>query len=162
MELQAFEPQVLVLADALRRRGWRIATAESCTGGLIAAACTQLAGSSDWFDRGFVTYSNAAKIELLGVDSTLIEAQGAVSEAVARAMVQGALRCAPVDLALAVTGIAGPGGAVPGKPVGTVWLAWGTVADVRTELLQLGGDRDAVRGASVHAALQRLTEAARP
>ena len=162
MELQAFEPQVLVLADALRRRGWRIATAESCTGGLIAAACTQLAGSSDWFDRGFVTYSNAAKIELLGVDATLIEAQGAVSEAVARAMVQGALRCAPVDLALAVTGIAGPGGAVPGKPVCTVWLAWGTVADVRTELLQLGGDRDAVRGASVHAALQRLTEAARP
>ena len=162
MELQAFEPQVLVLADALRRRGWRIATAESCTGGLIAAACTQLAGSSDWFDRGFVTYSNAAKIELLGVDATLIEAQGAVCEAVARAMVQGALRCAPVDLALAVTGIAGPGGAVPGKPVGTVWLAWGTVADVRTELLQLGGDRDAVRGASVHAALQRLTEAARP
>lgn len=162
MELQAFEPQVLVLADALRRRGWRIATAESCTGGLIAAACTQLAGSSDWFDRGFVTYSNAAKIELLGVDATLIEAQGAVSEAVARAMVQGALRCAPVDLALAVTGIAGPGGAVPGKPVGTVWLAWGTAADVRTELLQLGGDRDAVRGASVHAALQRLTEAARP
>ena len=162
MELQAFEPQVLALADSLRRRGWRIATAESCTGGLIAAACTQLAGSSDWFDRGFVTYSNAAKIELLGVDATLIEAQGAVSEAVARAMVQGALRCAPVDLALAVTGIAGPGGAVPGKPVGTVWLAWGTVADVRTELLQLGGDRDAVRGASVHAALQRLTEAARP
>ena len=162
MELQAFEPQVLVLADALRRRGWRIATAESCTGGLIAAACTQLAGSSDWFDRGFVTYSNAAKIELLGVDATLIEAQGAVSEAVARAMVQGALRCAPVQLAVAVTGIAGPGGAVPGKPVGTVWLAWGTVADVRTELLQLGGDRDAVRGASVHAALQRLTEAARP
>jgi nicotinamide-nucleotide amidase len=162
MELQAFEPQVLVLADALRRRGWRIATAESCTGGLIAAACTQLAGSSDWFDRGFVTYSNAAKIELLGVDATLIEAQGAVSEAVARAMVQGALRRAPVALAVAVTGIAGPGGAVPGKPVGTVWLAWGTVADVRTELLQLGGDRDAVRGASVHAALQRLTEAARP
>ena len=162
MELQAFEPQVLVLADALRRRGWRIATAESCTGGLIAAACTQRAGSSDWFERGFVTYSNAAKTDLLGVEPTLIEAQGAVSEAVARAMVQGALRRAPVDLALAVTGIAGPGGAVPGKPVGTVWLAWGTVADVRTELLQLGGDRDAVRGASVHAALQRLTEAARP
>ena len=162
MELQAFEPQVLVLADALRRRGWRIATAESCTGGLIAAACTQLAGSSDWFERGFVTYSNAAKIELLGVDSTLIEAQGAVSDAVARAMVQGALRRAPVDLALAVTGIAGPGGAVPGKPVGTVWLAWGTMADVRTELLQLGGDRDAVRSASVHAALRRLTEAAQP
>jgi nicotinamide-nucleotide amidase len=162
MELQAFEPQVLVLADALRRRGWRIATAESCTGGLIAAACTQRAGSSDWFERGFVTYSNAAKTDLLGVDAAVIEAQGAVSEAVARAMVQGALRRAPVDLALAVTGIAGPGGAVPGKPVGTVWLAWGTAAGVQAERLQLGGDRDAVRGASVHAALQRLTEAARP
>ena len=162
MELKAFEPQVLVLADSLRRCGWRIATAESCTGGLIAAACTQLAGSSDWFERGFVTYSNAAKTDLLGVDATVIEAQGAVSEAVARAMVQGALRRAPVDLAVAVTGIAGPGGAVPGKPVGTVWLAWGTAAGVRTELLQLGGDRDAVRGKSVHAALQRLTEAARP
>jgi nicotinamide-nucleotide amidase len=162
MELQAFEPQVLVLADALRRRGWRIATAESCTGGLIAAACTQLAGSSDWFERGFVTYSNAAKTELLGVDAALIAAQGAVSETVARAMAQGALRHAPVDLALAVTGIAGPGGAVPGKPVGTVWLAWGTAAGVQAERLQLGGDRDAVRGASVHAALQRLTEAAGP
>lgn len=162
MELQAFEPQVLVLADVLRRRGWLIATAESCTGGLIAAACTQPAGSSDWFERGFVTYSNGAKTDLLGVDAALIEAQGAVSEAVARAMVQGALRRAPVDLALAVTGIAGPGGAVPGKPVGTVWLAWGTAAGVQAERLQLGGDRDAVRGASVHAALQRLTEAARP
>jgi nicotinamide-nucleotide amidase len=162
MELQAFEPQVLVLADALRRRGWRIATAESCTGGLIAAACTQRAGSSDWFERGFVTYSNAAKTELLGVDAALIAAQGAVSETVARAMAQGALRHAPVDLALAVTGIAGPGGAVPGKPVGTVWLAWGTAAGVQAERLQLGGDRDAVRGASVHAALQRLTEAAGP
>jgi len=162
MELQAFEPQVLALADTLRRRGWRIAAAESCTGGLIAAACTQVAGSSDWFERGFVTYSNAAKSELLGVDPALIEAQGAVSEAVAQAMVQGALRRAPVQLAVAVTGIAGPGGAVPGKPVGTVWLAWGTVAGVQIELLQLDGDRDAVRGASVHAALRRLTEAARP
>ena len=162
MELQAFEPQVLALADTLRRRGWRIAAAESCTGGLIAAACTQVAGSSDWFERGFVTYSNAAKGELLGVDPALIEAQGAVSEAVAQAMVQGALRRAPVQLAVAVTGIVGPSGAVPGKPVGTVWLAWGTVAGVQTELLQLDGDRDAVRGASVHAALRRLTEAARP
>ncbi len=162
MELQAFHTQVLVLAGILRRRGWRIATAESCTGGLVAAACTQVAGSSDWFERGFVTYSNAAKIDLLGVDAALIEAHGAVSEAVAQAMVHGALGRAPVDLAVVVTGIAGPGGAVPGKPVGTVWLAWGTAAGMQAERLQLAGDRDAVRSASVHAALRRLTEAAQP
>jgi len=150
-----------MLAVALRARGWRMATAESCTGGLIAAACTQLAGSSDWFERGFVTYSNAAKTELLGVDPALVESQGAVSEPVARAMVQGALRRAPVELAVAVTGIAGPGGAVPGKPVGTVWLAWGTAFAVQAERLQLGGSRDDVRSATVRAALQRLTEAAR-
>jgi len=162
MDLRELLPRVQALAEALRSRGWRLATAESCTGGLIAAACTQLAGSSDWFERGVVSYSNAAKTELLGVPATLIEAHGAVSEAVARAMVQGALQRAPVDLAVAVTGIAGPGGAVPGKPVGTVWLAWGTAAGVRAELLQLGGDRDAVRLAAVQAALQRLTEAARP
>ncbi|MDP1648913.1 MAG: CinA family protein [Rubrivivax sp.] len=161
MDLQELLPRVQALADALRGRGWRMATAESCTGGLIAAVCTQLAGSSDWFERGFVSYSNTAKTELLGVDPVLIETQGAVSEPVARAMVQGALRCSPVDLAVAVTGIAGPGGAVPGKPVGTVWLAWGTAVAVQAERLQLGGDRDAVRSATVRAALQRLTEAAR-
>jgi len=161
MDLQELLPQVQALAEALRGRGWRLATAESCTGGLIAAACTQVAGSSDWFERGFVTYSNAAKTELLGVDAALVESQGAVSEPVARAMVQGALRRAPVELAVAVTGIAGPGGAVPGKPVGTVWLAWGTALAVQSERLQLGGDRDAVRSATVRAALQRLTEAAR-
>jgi len=161
MDLQELLPQVQALAEALRGRSWRMATAESCTGGLIAAACTQVAGSSDWFERGFVSYSNAAKTELLGVDPALIDAQGAVSEPVARAMVQGALRRSPVQLAVAVTGIAGPGGAVPGKPVGTVWLAWGTALAVQAERLQLGGDRDAVRGATVRAALQRLTEAAR-
>jgi nicotinamide-nucleotide amidase len=161
MDLAELLPQVEALAEALRRRGWRLATAESCTGGLVAAACTQLAGSSDWFERGFVTYSNAAKTELLGVDAALIAAHGAVSEAVALAMARGALQRAPVDLALAVTGIAGPGGAVPGKPVGTVWLAWGTAAGVQSERLQLDGDRDAVRAASVRAALARLTQAGR-
>ena len=161
MDLQELRPEVQALAVALRGRGWRIATAESCTGGLIAAACTQVAGSSDWFERGFVTYSNAAKTELLGVDAALIEAHGAVSEPVARALVLGALQRAPVDLAVAVTGIAGPGGATPGKPVGTVWLAWGTTSGVQAERLQLAGDRDAVRSATVRAALQRLTEAAR-
>lgn len=157
-----FEPAVLALADALRARGWRIATAESCTGGLIAAACTAVAGSSDWFERGFVTYSNAAKTELLGVDAALVAAHGAVSEPVARAMCEGALEKAPVQLAVAVTGIAGPGGAVPGKPVGTVWVGWGTPGAVQTRLLQLQGDRAAVREQTVAFALQALLEAARP
>ena len=151
-----FEPAVLALADRLRARGAMLATAESCTGGLIAAACTAVAGSSDWFERGFVTYSNAAKTELLGVPAALIAAHGAVSEPVARAMVQGALRQSHATLAVAVTGIAGPGGAVPGKPVGTVWLAWGTAAGVQAELLQLPGDRSAVREATVAVALARL------
>jgi nicotinamide-nucleotide amidase len=150
------------LADALRRRGWRIATAESCTGGMISAACTALAGSSDWFERGFVTYSNAAKTELLGVDPVLIATHGAVSEDVARAMAAGALAHAPVQLAVAVTGIAGPGGAVPGKPVGTVWLAWGTAGAIAAERLQLPGDRAAVREATVQAAIARLLAVAAP
>ncbi len=154
-----FEPAVLALAERLRARGAMLATAESCTGGLIAAACTAVAGSSDWFERGFVTYSNAAKTELLGVPAALIAAHGAVSEPVARAMVQGALRQSHATLAVAVTGIAGPGGAVPGKPVGTVWLAWGTAAGVQAELLQLPGDRSAVREATVAAALARLQSA---
>ncbi len=151
---------VQALAGALLRRGWRVASAESCTGGLIAAACTAVAGSSDWFERGFVTYSNAAKTELLGVDAALIAAHGAVSEAVVRAMLQGALQRSPVQLAVAVTGIAGPGGAVAGKPVGTVWLAWGTAQTQHAELLQLTGDRTAVRSAAVQLALARLFEMA--
>ncbi|MCC6852777.1 MAG: CinA family protein [Comamonadaceae bacterium] len=156
-----FEPAVRTLAAALLARRWRLATAESCTGGLVAAACTSVAGSSDWFERGFVTYSNEAKSELLGVPPALLAAHGAVSEEVARAMAQGALAHARAQLVLAVTGIAGPGGAVPGKPVGTVWLAWGSAAGLRAERLQLEGDRAAVRAASVAAALARLAEAAR-
>ncbi len=156
-----FEPAVRQLADALRARGWRMAAAESCTGGLIAAACTAVSGSSDWFERGFVTYSNQAKADLLGVAEALLDKHGAVSREVALAMAQGALQRAPVQLAVAVTGIAGPGGAVPGKPVGTVWLAWATTAGVQAEGLQLPGDRSAVRAATVQAALQRLIEAAR-
>jgi len=152
-------PLVETLAAALRARGLRIAAAESCTGGMIAAACTSLAGSSDWFERGFVTYSNEAKSEMLGVDAALIAAHGAVSDAVVRAMAEGALAHSAADLAVAVTGIAGPGGAVPGKPVGTVWLATArrggaTVA----ERLQLDGDRAAVRAQTVEAALQRLLD----
>ena len=163
--MKRFEPAVLALAAALCARGWRIATAESCTGGLIAAACTSVAGSSDWFERGFVSYSNAAKQAMLDVPAATIQAHGAVSEAVARAMAVGALAHAQADLAAAVTGIAGPGGAVPGKPVGTVWLALaqraadGQVATV-AELLQLDGDRSAVRERTVEIALQRLLAAA--
>lgn len=156
MELRQYEAQVLALGDALRARGWRIATVESCTGGAIAAACTTVAGSSDWFERGFVTYSNEAKTAQVGVDRALVAAHGAVSEPVARAMAEGALAHAPVQLAVAVTGIAGPGGAVPGKPVGTVWLALAGGGATVAERLQLDGDRDAVRAQTVEAALDRL------
>lgn len=154
LDTTALAPLLPPLAAALRARGLRLATAESCTGGLIAAACTALPGSSPWFERGFVTYSNAAKTELLGVPAALIDAHGAVSSAVARAMAAGALARSGADLALAVTGIAGPDGAVPGKPVGTVWLGWarrGGRSGARR--LQLAGDRAAVRAASVAAAL---------
>ena len=159
--LNLVQPQVLALGEALRARGWRLACAESCTGGLLAAMCTAVPGSSDWFERGFVTYSNEAKAQMLGVPAGLIERHGAVSEEVVRAMLAGALQHAPVQLALAVTGIAGPTGAVPGKPVGTVWLAWGTAAAPQAQRLLLTGERDAVRAATVSEALQRLLEAAR-
>jgi nicotinamide-nucleotide amidase len=153
---------VAPLADALRARGWRFATAESCTGGLIAATCTALAGSSDWFERGFVTYSNAAKSEQLAVPVALIAQHGAVSEPVARAMAEGALVQSPADIALAVTGIAGPGGATPGKPVGLVWLALAQRgAATHAEALQLRGDRAAVRAQTVDVALQRVLQRAR-
>ena len=154
-----FETAVLALASALRARGWKIVTAESCTGGLIAAACTAIAGSSDWFERGFVTYSNEAKVELLGVPMALIEAHGAVSAEVACAMAEGALLNSHAQLAVAITGIAGPSGATPGKPVGTVWLAVALAgAAAQAELLTLAGDRAAVREQSVQRALQRLLE----
>ena len=155
--------EVQILADGLRARGWRICTAESCTGGLIAGFCTDLAGSSDWFERGVVSYSNAAKTDLLGVPAELIAAQGAVSEAVARAMASGALKRSSADLAVAVTGVAGPGGGSAGKPVGTVWLAWAwrrAAGDIATTALlqQFEGDRAAVRLATVGCAVQGLID----
>ncbi len=156
--VHAFEPAVQALALALRTRGWRLVTAESCTGGLIAAACTAVAGSSDWLEGGLVTYSNDAKTRWLGVPAALIQKHGAVSKNVALAMAQGALDHSSADLAVAVTGIAGPGGAVPGKPVGTVWLAWGTRGALHAQRLQLPGNRDAVRAGTVHAALQCLLQ----
>jgi nicotinamide-nucleotide amidase len=152
--------QVAVLGDALRARGWRLATAESCTGGLLAGACTAPAGASDWFAAGFVTYANDAKTGLLGVPDALIAQHGAVSAEVAR----GALAHAGVQLALSITGVAGPGGGSAAKPVGTVWLglAWtdGPLGGSRTELLQLHGDRAAIRAQTVATALQRLIAAA--
>jgi nicotinamide-nucleotide amidase len=153
----------MALAQLLRERGLRLVTAESCTGGLIAAACTALAGSSDWFERGFVTYSNQAKTEMLGVPAALIAAHGAVSGEVACAMAAGALAHSPADLAVAVTGIAGPGGATPGKPVGTVWLALARrgEGEASAQHLQLGGDRHAVRDQTVTRALQQAMDWAR-
>jgi nicotinamide-nucleotide amidase len=147
---------VLQLAELLLGRRWMLATAESCTGGLIAGACTDLAGSSAWFERGFVTYSNSAKIELLGVDAALIAAHGAVSEEVARAMAAGAIARSQAQVALAVTGVAGPTGGTPDKPIGTVWFGWSVDGRLRTERRRFDGDRAAVRAATVFHALQTV------
>ncbi len=144
------------LADALRARGLMLATAESCTGGLIAGACTDLSGSSDWFERGFVTYSNAAKTELLGVPAALIEAHGAVSEPVARAMAEGAVAHSHAQLSVAVTGVAGPTGGSADKPVGTVWFGWSVNGSTHSECQRFDGDRAAVRAATVRHALAGL------
>jgi nicotinamide-nucleotide amidase len=139
-----------------------LTSAESCTGGLIASACTDLAGSSVWFDRGFVTYSNAAKTDMLGVDGALIERLGAVSEEVARAMAQGALHRSCAQVSVAVTGIAGPGGGTAAKPVGTVWFGWasltGTTTRATTQMMRFDGDRAQVRTATVRHALHGLIQ----
>jgi nicotinamide-nucleotide amidase len=138
----------------------RVATAESCTGGWVAKAITDIAGSSQWLLEGFVTYSDAAKMRQLGVPRSVLETHGAVSEATVRAMAAGALRRSGAQIAVAVTGIAGPGGAVAGKPVGTVWLGWATrrgrTIQVGTELKHFRGDREAVRRKTVRAALEGL------
>jgi nicotinamide-nucleotide amidase len=145
------------LLDRLRDQRLLLATAESCTGGLIAAGLTAIAGSSDVVERGFVTYSNAAKCELLGVPTALLARHGAVSAQVARAMAEGALGRAPVDVAVAVTGIAGPGGATPGKPVGLVYLAAARKGrETLVERHQFPGDRAAVRLAAVEAAFDLI------
>lgn len=145
------------LGAALRKQGLLVATAESCTGGLIAAAMTSVAGSSSWFDRGFVTYSNQAKIQMLGVRPATLERHGAVSEPTAREMAAGALSKSGAHLAVAVTGVAGPGGGTRAKPVGMVCLGWARRdGQVWSETLHLSGNRDAVRRASVVAALTGL------
>lgn len=146
------------LATRLTSLQWTMVTAESCTGGLMAAHCTDLPGSSHWFERGFVTYSNAAKTDLLGVSPDVIAAEGAVSESVARAMALGAVYRSPAQVSVAVTGIAGPGGASPGKPVGTVWFAWCIEGWVTAQVKHFEGDRPSVRRAAVQWGLQGLLE----
>jgi len=135
-----------------------LATAESCTGGLVAGAITDIAGSSAWFERGFVTYSNRAKMEELGVDPDIIARHGAVSGETAKAMAQGARAASGAQWAVAVTGIAGPAGGSPDKPVGTVWFAWAGPRGVEALHRRLEGDRAAVRAASVAIALQGLVD----
>jgi nicotinamide-nucleotide amidase len=152
-----FDQMLRKLAESLRTRNWTLATAESCTGGWIAKCCTDLAGSSTWFERGFVTYSNQAKQQMLGVSAETLQSDGAVSQAVARQMAEGARRNAGVEVALSVTGIAGPDGGSAEKPVGTVWFGWSVdLGDTTTELMRFEGDRDAVRRQTVGHALGRL------
>ena len=147
---------VTALAERLLGKQWMLATAESCTGGMIAAYCTDLSGSSAWFERGFVTYSNEAKTELLGVPSDLILKDGAVSESVARAMALGACYRSNANVSVAVTGIAGPTGGSADKPVGTVWLAWCVDGIAQAEMRLFSGDRTQIRQDTVQAAIEGL------
>jgi len=160
-------PEIVELAAELGRRlavrGAWAATAESCTGGLVAGAITAIAGSSGWFERGFVTYSNEAKIELLGVDAETLARHGAVSQATARAMAEGAIRGSRANIAVAVTGVAGPAGGTPAKPVGMVCFAWAARGGPTTDATHhFPGDREAVRRASVVVALQGLIDRLSP
>lgn len=144
-QASGIEELVQQLAARLTEKGWMLATAESCTGGMIAAACTDLAGSSQWFERGFVTYSNEAKTEMLGVPAELIAKHGAVSEEVVRAMAEGAIRHSRAQVSIAVTGVAGPSGGSAEKPVGTVWVSWGLGQSIHSMPLNLQGSRARIR-----------------
>lgn len=159
-----FDPATVQLATsvlaACRAKGWRLATAESCTGGLVAAALTAIPGSSDVVDRGFVVYSNEAKTELLGVAAETLAAVGAISDETARLMAMGAVNRAGVDVAVSITGIAGPGGGSTEKPVGLVFLGVATRDDVRSERHLFPGDRNDIRHAAMIRALEMLKAAA--
>lgn len=153
----ALRAAVQQVAEALRAHGEMLATAESCTGGWIAKACTDLAGSSEWFESAAVTYSNRAKQALLGVTAATLEKHGAVSRECALEMVAGVLARFEADVAVAVTGIAGPGGGTPDKPAGTIWIAWlRRGSEALANVFHFGGDRDAVRRQTVAAALDGL------
>jgi nicotinamide-nucleotide amidase len=154
----ALAKTVAGLSEKLLRRRLSLATAESCTGGWIAKCCTDRAGSSAWFERGFVTYSNAAKHDLLGVDAQVLEQAGAVSEIVARQMAAGAVSRSGADVSVAVTGIAGPDGGSADKPVGTVWFGWSLKGAVSTDCRVFDGDRDSVRRQAVAHALGGLID----
>lgn len=146
--------------DALKKRGWMLAAAESCTGGWIGQAVTMVPGSSGWFDRGFVTYTNEAKQDMLGVAAETLKKHGAVSEQTVTEMVAGALRASRAQVAVAVSGVAGPGGGTRAKPVGTVCIAWCLAGEApRARTQRFPGDRDAVRRQTVIAALEGLIEA---
>ena len=155
-EQASIEELVKQLAAKLTEKGWMLATAESCTGGMIAAACTDLAGSSQWFDRGFVTYSNEAKTEMLGVPAELIARHGAVSEEVVRAMAEGAIRHSRAQVSIAVTGIAGPGGGSVEKPVGTVWVGLAIEGKITILKLLCSGDRYEVRHTTIFSSIEKL------
>jgi len=143
----------------LKSHGMLLATAESCTGGGVAQAVTEISGSSSWFERGFVTYSNLAKMEMLGVRQVTLDKHGAVSEATVREMAQGALQHSHAHIALAVSGVAGPTGGTPKKPVGTVWFAWSLRdGDTRAQVYHLDGTRAEVRHQSVQIALQGVQQ----
>lgn len=144
------------LGAALKKKGWKLALAESCTGGMAAQTVTAIPGSSAWFERGFVTYSNASKIEMLGVNPQTLEQYGAVSEQTAREMALGALKHSHADIAAAITGIAGPDGGTVGKPVGTVCFACTTKHQITTFTLHFVGDRNDIRQQSVQHILQSL------
>ena len=147
-----------IVGLALKQRGATLTTAESCTGGWVAKVITDIAGSSAWFERGFVTYSNEAKSQMIGVSEATLRDNGAVSEPVVVEMAVGALRAARATYAISVSGVAGPDGGSPGKPVGTVWLAWGDGNHVFSERRQFDGDREAVRRQTVIAALDGLLQ----
>lgn len=144
------------IGNELKSRGWKLCTAESCTGGLLAGKITDIPGASDYFDRGFITYSNESKIELLGVSATNIEKFGAVSDVVALEMAEGAIRASRADVALSITGIAGPTGGSPEKPVGTVYIACITPKGAVVERYNFGGSREEIRNRSVDSALMLL------
>ncbi len=159
MASDALTDLATLVGAKLKARGLMLATAESCTGGWVAQAATAIAGSSDWFERGFVTYSDAAKQDMLGVSSEALAAHGAVSEQVAREMAAGALAHSRAQVALAITGVAGPGGGSPEKPVGTVCFAWAVKAGASgAQTRRFDGDRESVRRQSVIVALQGVLD----
>ena len=159
---ESLQQLTIQVAECLQQRNWRLSLAESCTGGWLAKCCTDLAGSSAWFDRGLVTYSNQSKQDLLGVKASTLDTFGAVSEQVVFEMAQGVLSHSMADISVAITGIAGPDGGSTKKPVGTVWIAWITkYSAVQTQLNHFEGDRDSVRRQAIKCALQGIIKNAR-